>query len=112
MQQPFEETKKGGFLGFLKGTAKGVSGLVVKPISGTLDLFSMTAEGIKNIPDDVALKYRLAGYLYESGKLEDSKQMLHNALSENKEKVTEFYEFFPELEKDANIVAIINQYQN
>jgi vacuolar protein sorting-associated protein 13A/C len=48
VQQPFEETKKGGFLGFLKGTAKGVSGLVVKPISGTLDLFSMTAEGIKN----------------------------------------------------------------
>lgn len=73
---------------------------------------SHTAEGIKNIPDDVALKYRLAGYLYEAGKIEDSKQMLHNALSENKDKVNEFYEFFPELEKDANIVAIINQYQN
>jgi len=34
--------------GFMKGTYKGVSGLIVKPISGTLDFFSKTSEGIKN----------------------------------------------------------------
>jgi tetratricopeptide (TPR) repeat protein len=73
---------------------------------------SYTSEGIKNLPDDVALKFRLAGYLYEGGYLEDAKQMLHTALSENKEKANEFIEFFPILEKDANIVAIINQYQD
>jgi tetratricopeptide (TPR) repeat protein len=73
---------------------------------------SHASEGIKNLPDDVPLKYRLAGYLYEGGYQEDAKQMLHNALSENKEKVSELFEFFPILEKDANIVAIINQYQN
>jgi len=73
---------------------------------------SYTSEGIKNIPDDVALKYRLAGYLYEGGYQEDARQMLHTALSENKEKVNELMEFFPILEKDANIVAIINQYQD
>ena len=72
---------------------------------------SHTSEGIKNLPVDVSLKFRLAGYLYEGGYQEDAKQMLHTALSENKEKAIEFYEFFPELEKDANIVAIINQYQ-
>lgn len=32
----------------MKGTYKGVSGLVVKPISGALDFFSKTSEGIKN----------------------------------------------------------------
>lgn len=46
--QPIEETKKGGILGFFKGTVKGVAGLVVKPISGTLDFLSSTTEGIKN----------------------------------------------------------------
>ena len=34
--------------GFMKGTYRGLSGLVVKPISGTLDFFSKTSEGIKN----------------------------------------------------------------
>jgi len=34
--------------GFLKGTYKGISGLIVKPVSGALDLVSKTTEGIKN----------------------------------------------------------------
>ena len=46
--QPIEESKKGGILGFFKGTAKGVTGLFVKPISGTLDFVSITTEGLKN----------------------------------------------------------------
>lgn len=29
---------------------KGVTGLITKPISGTLDLLSKTADGIKNTP--------------------------------------------------------------
>jgi vacuolar protein sorting-associated protein 13A/C len=32
----------------MKGTYKGLSGLIVKPVSGALDLFSKTSEGIKN----------------------------------------------------------------
>jgi vacuolar protein sorting-associated protein 13A/C len=48
VQKPIEESKKGGFIGFLKGTAKGVTGLVVKPVSGVLDFMSFTTEGIKN----------------------------------------------------------------
>jgi vacuolar protein sorting-associated protein 13A/C len=46
--KPIEETKKGGFLGFFKGSAKGITGLVVKPVSGALDLLSLTSEGIRN----------------------------------------------------------------
>lgn len=33
--------------GFFKGVGKGVAGLVVKPVSGTVDLISKTAEGIE-----------------------------------------------------------------
>eukprot|EP00347_Sterkiella_histriomuscorum_P000566 403375355 len=52
-RQPMEESKKSGFSGFFKGTAKGITGLVVKPISGTLDLFSLTSEGIKNTSKNI-----------------------------------------------------------
>ena len=46
--KPLEGSKKSGVFGFLKGTAKGMTGLVVKPVSGALDFFSLTTEGIKN----------------------------------------------------------------
>jgi vacuolar protein sorting-associated protein 13A/C len=32
----------------LKGTFKGLAGLIVKPVVGVMDLTSKTAEGIKN----------------------------------------------------------------
>jgi hypothetical protein len=34
--------------GFLVGSAKGAVGLVLMPMSGTIDFFSKTSEGIKN----------------------------------------------------------------
>ena len=40
--------KKDGIKGLFTGTYKGMSGLVVKPLTGALDFFSKTAEGIKN----------------------------------------------------------------
>jgi vacuolar protein sorting-associated protein 13A/C len=72
--QPIEESKKGGVLGFFKGTAKGMAGLVVKPVSGTLDFFSMTTEGIKNTSkneEELALdrRLRLPRAFYEKEKI-------------------------------------------
>ena len=46
--QPIEGAEKEGAKGFFKGIGRGLAGIVVKPISGALDLFSDTAEGIKN----------------------------------------------------------------
>ena len=46
--KPLEGASKGGFKGFFKGAFQGVTGLVVKPVTGVLDLASNTAEGIKN----------------------------------------------------------------
>ncbi|CAD8164451.1 unnamed protein product [Paramecium pentaurelia] len=44
--QPYQETQKDGIKGFVKGTLKGLSGLVVKPIAGVLDASAKAAEGV------------------------------------------------------------------
>jgi len=46
--QPMEGASADGAKGFFKGTVKGVTGLVAKPVAGILDAASKTAEGIKN----------------------------------------------------------------
>ena len=46
--KPIEGATKGGFSGFFKGALQGVTGLVVKPVTGVLDAAANTAEGIKN----------------------------------------------------------------
>ena len=35
-------------IGFFKGVRKGLTGIVVKPITGVIDVISKTTEGIKN----------------------------------------------------------------
>lgn len=46
--QPFENARREGAFGFMKGAAKGLAGLVVKPVTGVIDFASKTTEGIKN----------------------------------------------------------------
>jgi vacuolar protein sorting-associated protein 13A/C len=46
--KPFEGAKKDGVKGFFKGTLQGISGLVIKPVTGILDAAAKTTEGIKN----------------------------------------------------------------
>jgi vacuolar protein sorting-associated protein 13A/C len=46
--QPYENTKREGAIGFVKGTAKGLAGLIVKPVTGVIDFASKTAEGLTN----------------------------------------------------------------
>ena len=55
-ENPIKGAQKDGVKGFFVGGYKGVSGLVVKPISGTLDFFSKTSEGIKNTAGPTELK--------------------------------------------------------
>lgn len=51
MTKPVEGAKRHGFKGFLKGTGKGIAGLVLKPVSGTLDAVSKMSEGVSNSID-------------------------------------------------------------
>lgn len=48
MTQPIQEIKKKRESGIIPGLAKGVLGLVVKPVTGVLDYFAKFADGIKN----------------------------------------------------------------
>jgi len=48
VKAPIQGAKREGFVGLLKGIGRGVSGVAVKPIIGTVDLVTRTAEGIKN----------------------------------------------------------------
>ena len=48
VKRPYIEYGRNGFRGFLRGVYSGATGIVLKPISGGLDLISKTAEGIKN----------------------------------------------------------------
>lgn len=40
--QPYKSARKDGALGFVKGAAKGLAGLVVKPVTGIIDFASKT----------------------------------------------------------------------
>jgi len=51
VQEPYRGAKEDGFTGLLKGSLKGVGGLVVKPITGLLDVASHTSQGIVNTAD-------------------------------------------------------------
>jgi vacuolar protein sorting-associated protein 13A/C len=46
--RPYKECKKDGIRGLPFGVYSGASGLFLKPLSGGLDLFAKTSEGIKN----------------------------------------------------------------
>jgi len=45
---PVEGFQKDGAKGLLTGVVKGAAGLVVKPISGTLDIITKTTQGLSN----------------------------------------------------------------
>lgn len=48
VEKPVEGLKEEGGVGLIKGVGKGLAGAVVKPVVGTVELFSKTAEGVKN----------------------------------------------------------------
>jgi hypothetical protein len=47
--KPVQGGASGGFKGALKGTYQGVSGLVLKPLAGVLDMASATADGVRQL---------------------------------------------------------------
>ncbi|EAL65154.1 RhoGAP domain-containing protein [Dictyostelium discoideum AX4] len=50
VEQPYLGAKNNGLGGFVKGVAKGVSGVVILPAVGVLEFFSYTTQGIYNTP--------------------------------------------------------------
>ena len=46
---PYQGVKNEGFTGLIKGTLKGISGIITKPISGALDATAKAAEGLISV---------------------------------------------------------------
>jgi vacuolar protein sorting-associated protein 13A/C len=99
--KPIEGAQQESVKGFGKGILKGVAGLVVKPVSGVLDLFSKTTEGIKNTmnSDDLNMqKQRKPRAFYGRHKLIKSFNAYHadviellNKMDEIKKRQMHFY---------------------
>ncbi len=53
--EPIKGGKRSGFKGAMVGIGKGMVGLVVRPVAGTLDLVTLTARGIANTPKTIYL---------------------------------------------------------
>ena len=54
VKKPIEGAKKNNIKGFGKGLVQGFSGLVIKPLSGVVDMVSKTSEGMKNTFENTA----------------------------------------------------------
>ena len=54
--EPIRGGRERGFKGAMIGLGKGILGLVVKPVAGTLDLVTLTARGLANTPKTIYLK--------------------------------------------------------
>jgi len=62
-KHPMQGVKQEGAKGFMKGTFKGLRGVVVKPISGGLDLIMKTTEGASNMVKVGGSRKKAAGDL-------------------------------------------------
>lgn len=51
--EPMKGIKKSGIKGGVTGVGKGIYGLIVKPVAGTIDLVTMTARGVGNMPGSI-----------------------------------------------------------
>jgi len=51
--EPVKGAKHSGGVGFLKGVAVGLTGVVTKPVVGVVDLVAKTSEGIANTPHTI-----------------------------------------------------------
>lgn len=48
MYLPYQGAREDGVKGLIKGTGKGAIGLILKPVSGLIDVVAITSEGMRN----------------------------------------------------------------
>jgi predicted Zn-dependent protease len=72
--------------------------------------FEVIEEGVYQQPKNVSLLYRLAGLLMKDGKFKHGLVVLSEGLEMDYDKHKELFEFFPELELNAEIQDLIQSY--
>mmetsp|Transcript_102557 Transcript_102557/g.221327 ORF Transcript_102557/g.221327 Transcript_102557/m.221327 type:complete len:80 (-) Transcript_102557:709-948(-) len=58
VKMPLDGFKKDGLKGGIIGTGKGTIGLLLKPISGLIDVVSISSEGVRNHVQSYFIKER------------------------------------------------------
>ena len=69
-------------------------------------------KGIKSNPEEATLWYRLAGYLYRSGRIEESYFNMEQAFKLDFEKHDELLEYLPELIDEPRFIEIVEIYKD
>lgn len=69
-------------------------------------------KGIKSNPEEATLFYRLAGYLYRAGKIEDAYYKMEQAFKLDFEKHDELLEYLPELIDEPRFIEIVEIYKD
>ena len=125
--KPIEGASKGGIKGFLKGAFQGVTGLIIKPVTGVLDAASNTAEGIKNTatafdqkPNENRMRYPRAFYgkdkFYRTYMETDAEVMwmLHFSEEETAHRdisILSSYDVFPEEKENPDFFILIISFE-
>ncbi len=105
VSKPIEGASKKGVGGFFKGIAKGVTGLVVKPVAGVLDGVSTITEGVSNTiapVDDIKVTRKKSRYprlfygnerVYKDYNPEEARVLdfLANGIKAKKKKYSKFH---------------------
>ena len=68
-------------------------------------------EAIKSNSEEATLWYRLAGYMYRAGKIEDSFFHIEQAFKLDFEKHNELLEYLPELIDEPRFIELIEIYK-
>ncbi|MCF6171774.1 MAG: tetratricopeptide repeat protein [Bacteroidales bacterium] len=69
-------------------------------------------EGLKENKDNASLWYRLAGYLYKTGKVQQAYYYMETAMKLNFELHEELIDFLPELNRESRFIELLQYYKH
>jgi len=75
------------------------------------EAIELLENGLVYHPEDAELLYRMVCYHYSTGRIQEAYQLLEAALDKNVDLCHTLFEYAPSLEKDRNIVELIDLYK-
>ena len=84
----------------------------VLPNEGTEGAIDVIERALENNKDQAALWYRLAGYLYRSGKVQQAYFFIETAMKLDVEKIEFLLEYLPELNNEPRFIELLTLYKS
>jgi tetratricopeptide (TPR) repeat protein len=73
---------------------------LISSTEGIHAALALIEQGIANLPDDIALRYRKVAYLHRLGKKQEAYVLLHELLPENSGLSNELTDYYPDIQQD------------